>query len=123
MEILIPERLDHAVVKWASNALLWQVLERGCHVWFTPQPFDHSKLLTVDRTWTLFGSSNWDPRSFRLNFELNVEVFNASVAEEIDALIDRKREAAREITLEMMDTRAFPIRVRDGLARLLTPYL
>ena len=123
VEILIPERLDHAIVKWASNALLWQVLERGCRVWLTPPPFDHSKLLTVDRTWSLFGSSNWDPRSFRLNFELNVETFNAALAEEIDRMIDRKRETAREITLAMVDARSFPIRVRDGLARLLTPYL
>jgi cardiolipin synthase len=123
VEILIPERLDHAVVKWASNAMLWQVLERGCRVWFTPPPFDHSKLLTVDRTWTLFGSSNWDPRSFRLNFELNVEMFNLPIVAEIDRMIDRKRESAREITLAMVDARSFPIRVRDGLARLLTPYL
>jgi cardiolipin synthase len=123
VEILIPERLDHAVVKWASNAMLWQVLERGCRVWFTPPPFDHSKLFTVDGTWTLFGSSNWDPRSFRLNFELNVETFNPALVEVIDTMISRKRETAREITLAMVDARSFPIRVRDGLARLLTPYL
>jgi cardiolipin synthase len=123
VEILIPERLDHAIVKWASNALLWQVLERGCRVWFTAPPFDHSKLFTVDGTWTLFGSSNWDPRSFRLNFELNVETFNVRIAEEVDRMIDRKRETAREITLAMVDGRSFPIRLRDGLARLLTPYL
>ena len=123
VEILIPERLDHRIVKWASNAQLWQVLEKGCRIWFTDAPFDHSKLFAVDGSWALFGSSNWDPRSFRLNFELNVEVLGATVAADIDRLICERRDNGREITLAMMDARALPIRVRDGIARLFTPYL
>ncbi|MCM2314938.1 MAG: phospholipase D-like domain-containing protein [Thermoanaerobaculia bacterium] len=123
VEIVVPERPDHMVVKWASDALLWQVLERGCRVWVTSRPFDHSKLLTVDGSWTFFGSANWDPRSFRLNFELNVEVFGAPLAGPIDAMIDRRIADGREVTLALMDARRFPVRVRDGLARLLTPYL
>ncbi|HUP47517.1 MAG TPA: phospholipase D-like domain-containing protein [Thermoanaerobaculia bacterium] len=123
VEIYIPEVLDHRPVKWASNALLWQVLEKGCRVWFTPPPFDHSKLFTIDGAWTLFGSSNWDARSLRLNFELNVEVFGPSLAAQVNELIDQRRRRGREITLEMIDARPLPIRIRDGLARLLTPYL
>jgi len=123
VEIMIPERLDHAIVKWASNALLWQVLEKGCRVWFTPPPFDHSKLFTVDGAWALFGSSNWDPRSLRLNFELNLEVFSRSVAAAVDRIIDERRDSGREVTLAMMDSRTLPVRIRDGLARLVSPYL
>jgi phosphatidylserine/phosphatidylglycerophosphate/cardiolipin synthase-like enzyme len=37
-------------------------------------PLDHSKLLTIDGVWSLIGSANWDVRSFRLNFELSVEL-------------------------------------------------
>ena len=123
VEIIIPEVLDHAIVKWASNALLWQMLERGCRVWFTPPPFDHSKLFTVDETWSFFGSSNWDARSFRLNFELNVEAISTDLAGELDAIIERRRRSGREITLKEVDSRPLPVRIRDGLARLLTPYL
>lgn len=123
VEIVVPERPDHMVVKWASDAMLWQVLERGCRVWVTTRPFDHSKLLTIDGSWTFLGSANWDPRSFRLNFELNVEVFGIPLAAAIDAMIDRRIAEGREVTLTMMDARRFPVRVRDGLARLLTPYL
>jgi cardiolipin synthase len=123
VEILIPERLDHRVVKWASNALLWQVLEKGCRVWFTPPPFDHSKLFTVDGVWTFFGSSNWDARSLRLNFELNVETIGVELAQAVDSLIDERRSSGREVTLQEMDARPLPVRVRDGLARLFTPYL
>lgn len=123
IEIIIPEVLDHRVVKWASNALLWQVLEKGCRVWFTPPPFDHSKLFTIDGVWTLFGSSNWDARSFRLNFELNVEAFGKTLAHAVDALIAERRARGRDVTLEMIDARPTPVRIRDGLARLFVPYL
>lgn len=123
VEILIPEVLDHRIVKWASNALLWQVLEKGCRVWFTPPPFDHGKLFTVDGVWTLFGSSNWDARSLRLNFELNVEAIGEDLASGVDALIDARRSEGREVTLDEMDARPLPVRIRDGLARLFTPYL
>ncbi|HEY5609652.1 MAG TPA: phospholipase D-like domain-containing protein, partial [Thermoanaerobaculia bacterium] len=123
IEILIPERLDHAPVKWASNALLWQVLDKGCRIWFTPAPFDHSKLFTVDGLWTLIGSSNWDARSLRLNFELNVEIAGSEMARKVDALIDERRSRGRPVTLEQIDARPLPVRVRDGLARLFTPYL
>ncbi|HVS31181.1 MAG TPA: phospholipase D-like domain-containing protein [Thermoanaerobaculia bacterium] len=123
VEILIPGTLDHRVVKWASNALLWQVLEKGCRVWFTPPPFDHSKLFTVDGIWTLFGSSNWDARSLRLNFELNVEVLGEELARGAGLLIDQRQRQGREITLAEMDSRRLPVRIRDGLARLFTPYL
>jgi cardiolipin synthase len=123
VEIFIPAELDHRVVKWASNALLWQVLEKGCRVWFTPPPFDHSKLCTADGVWACFGSSNWDSRSIRLNFELNLEVLDPTLTEKIDDLIEQRRAVAREVTLADMDGRTLPVRLRDGLARLMAPYL
>ena len=48
VDILIPEKNNLAYMGWAMNASLWQVLQRGCRVWATPPPFDHSKLLIVD---------------------------------------------------------------------------
>lgn len=123
VDIFIPERLDHAFVKWASNAQLWQVLEKGCRVWFTPPPFDHSKIFTIDGQWSFFGSSNWDTRSMRLNFELNVEVSDEAFTRALDSLIDDRCRSARPITLEIMDARSIPVRLRDGIARLFSPYL
>ncbi|MGD8727410.1 MAG: phospholipase D-like domain-containing protein, partial [Gemmatimonadales bacterium] len=62
VQIVIPARNNLAIVQWASAAQLWQVLARGCRVFATPPPFDHSKLMLVDDGWVLFGSTNWDPR-------------------------------------------------------------
>ena len=89
----------------------------------TAPPFDHTKLMIVDGIWSLIGSTNWDPRSLRLNFEFNVECYDELLAASLNELVDRKAQSAHEITLDDVNARSFPIRLRDGLARLLTPYL
>ncbi len=123
VDIILPEANNLTLVKWASTAQLWQVLQRGCRVWMTPPPFDHTKLMVIDGTWVLFGSGNWDPRSLRLNFEFDVECYDRNLAAQAYQLCVQKREKAREVTLAEVDGRSIPIRLRDGLARLLTPYL
>ncbi len=123
VEVYLPSECNIPVVQWASTAHLWQMLEKGVRVFYTPPPFDHTKLMIVDDVWTLIGSTNWDPRSFRLNFEFNVECYSKQFASRLSALVDQKVVGAREVTLEEVDSRSYPVRLRDGFARLLTPYL
>lgn len=123
VDIVLSANNNLRLVKWASTALWWQVLERGCRIWLTPGPFDHTKLMIVDGAWTLLGSANWDPRSLRLNFEFNVECYDADLAAQLMKLVEQKRKQAHLVTLAEVDARGFLRRLRDGLARLLTPYL
>jgi cardiolipin synthase len=123
VEIVLPEENNLALVSWASTAMLWQVLGRGCTVWMSPSPFDHSKLMVVDRAWAMVGSGNWDERSMRLNFEFNVEVHDRGFASRLDDLIAERIAVSRRKTLEEVDSRSLPIRLRDGVARLFSPYL
>jgi cardiolipin synthase len=123
VNIVLPERGNLRLVQWACMAQLWQVLQRGCRVWLTPPPFDHSKIMVVDGVWSFVGSANWDPRSLRLNFEFNVECYDRDLAGELTALVQAKRSAGREITLAEADSRPLLVRLRDGIARLALPYL
>ena len=123
VEIYIPGRNNIALVQWACTAQLWQNLSKGCRVFYTAEPFDHTKLMLVDDIWSLIGSSNWDPRSLRLNFEFNVECYSATFASQLNQIVDRKAAAARPLTLQEINSRSLPIRLRDGLARLASPYL
>ena len=123
VDILIPAQSNLRVVQWATTAVLWQVLQSGCRLWATPPPFDHSKLMVVDGAWSFIGSANWDPRSLRLNFELNMEAYCPALAAQLLEFGTAKRDAAQPISLQQVDSRPLPFRLRDGLARLFTPYL
>ena len=123
VDIILPAKNNLPFVHWASRAMWWQVLERGCHVWLTPPPFDHSKLMIVDGHWVLLGSANWDARSLRLNFELNVEGYGREFARQMEKVIEKKISAAREVTLAEVDKRYLPAKLRDAIARLFSPYL
>jgi cardiolipin synthase len=123
VDIVLPARSNLPFVQWASRAMWWQVLEHGCRIWLTPPPFDHSKVMLVDGCWVLVGSANWDPRSLRLNFEYNVECYDVELARRMEKIVQSKIQQAHEMTLEDVDQRAFPVKLRDGIARLATPYL
>ena len=123
VDIVLPEQNNLALVGWASTALLWQVLGKGCHVWMSPPPFEHTKLMTVDASWALFGSGNWDDRSMRLNFEFNVETYDRDLATRLDRRIADVIARSRPKTLAEVDGRSLPVRLRDGIARLFSPYL
>lgn len=79
--------------------------------------------MIVDGNWTLLGSTNLDPRSLRLNFEFNVECYDEKLAQSLNDIVEKKAASARQITLDEVNRRSFPVQLRDGLARLLTPYL
>jgi len=123
IDIVLPQRSNLRLVQWASAAHLWQILERGCRVWLSPPPFDHSKIMVVDGIWSFVGSANWDPRSLRLNFEFNVECYDADLAQTLETLFRKKLSAARRLSLADVDGRSLPVRLRDGIARLFSPYL
>ena len=123
VDIVLPAKNNLPFVHWASRAMWWQVLERGCKIWLTPPPFDHSKLMIVDGHWVLLGSANWDARSLRLNFELNVECYGREFAGAMQQVFQQKIAAAREVTLAEADSRSLPAKLRDATARLFSPYL
>lgn len=123
VDIILPAHTDLPFVDWAMQAQLWQVIERGCRVWFQPGPFDHSKLLLVDNAWALFGSMNWDERSLRLNFEFNVECYSTSLGAQLAAFAESRRAASRRITFADVNSRKWPVKLRDGMARLFAPFL
>lgn len=121
--VVLPEVNNLPPVAWAATAQLPLMLERGCRVFMSQGPFDHSKLMIVDNVWSMVGSSNWDPRSFRLNFEFNLECYDSDLAGSLARLIDDKVAHSRPVTLAGVARRGFPTRLRDGIARLASPYL
>ncbi|SPJ17014.1 Phospholipase D/Transphosphatidylase [Burkholderiales bacterium] len=121
VDVVLPERSNHPAVDWATRVQIGPLLAAGCRVWTHPPPFDHSKLMTVDGLWCLIGSANWDIRSFRLNFELDLEVYHAGLVQQVNRRIVDRQET--RITADALAKRSLPVLLRDSAARLMLPYL
>lgn len=123
VHVVLPQRGNLTLVQWAMWRQLEEVLGHGVRVWLSPAPFDHTKLMLVDGEWALIGSANWDSRSLRLNFELNVECYDRELTGQLTRYVQARMADARELTLAELCGRPYLKRVRDGFARLLMPYL
>ncbi|MBS0422421.1 MAG: cardiolipin synthase [Proteobacteria bacterium] len=118
VDLVLPEHSNHPTVDWGSRVQMVPLVKAGCRIWTYPAPFNHSKLMTIDDLWALVGSANWDIRSLRLNFELDLEIYHSGIVGEIDTLITAHQKS--RLTLE---NRSMALKLRDGAARLLVPYL
>jgi cardiolipin synthase len=121
VDLVVPEHSNHPTVDWGSRIQMGPLLAAGGRVWTYPAPFNHSKLMSVDGLWALIGSANWDVRSFRLNFELDLEIYHSGIVRQVDALISAHQ--GTQISASALNSRPLPLRLRDGAARLLVPYL
>lgn len=123
IEILLPASSNLRMVKWASDAGLEELLEQGCRIYLTRPPFDHSKIMVVDHSWVLLGSANWDARSLALNFEFNMECYDLQLAHNVEKVLQEKKAAARELTLDEVLARNVFVKLRNRFFRLFSPYL
>jgi cardiolipin synthase len=123
VKIILPERSNLPYVDWASRAMHWELLKHDVRIFFQPAPFAHTKLLVVDDGYSQIGSANLDPRSMRLNFELNLEVLDRGFAEVLIGHFEAVLAACRETDLTEVDARPLPVKLRDGAAKLAAPYL
>jgi len=123
IDIFVPRDNNLKLVDLAMTAQFDQVLKYGCRIWRVDGGFDHSKLMTIDGVWSYVGSSNIDPRSLRLNFEVDLEVLDKDFAVQIEARIERARANAEQVTLQSWQARPFHIRLIEKMIWLGSPYL
>ena len=123
VQIVTPRANNIPPVRWAARTLYPALIERNVKIFESTGLFDHTKFMTVDGSWALIGSTNWDPRSLRLNFELNLACFDENLAAELNSEFDRKIAESMEITLAELKSSSLPVRMRDGIARMFIPLL
>ncbi len=121
--IITPAKNNIPFVAWAARTLYAELLDSGCRIYESPAPFDHSKLLLIDNAWSCIGSTNWDPRSLRLNFEFNLACHSPALAGRLQAIFDQKKQACAEVLESHLENLPMPVRLRNGLARLFIPVL
>ncbi len=121
--LILPDNWDHAVVQLASLFYAHIAIRYGCKVFRYTDGFMHQKSMLVDEEISIIGSGNWDQRSFRLNFEQHIVVFDLSFAKQVEQMLQHDISHSRQITSEEFAGRPFPIRLSAHLARLFSPIL
>lgn len=121
--LVLPAKNNLLYVHWATRAYLWELLQAGIRIWYQPPPFVHTKLLLVDDVWSLIGSANFDPRSLRLNFELDLEVYDSKFTELLKSDFQKTVAVSKEMGISDIKRWGMLERLRDGTAKLFSPYL
>lgn len=123
VRVVLPAKNNLPYMNWATCRLLPGLLAAGVRVWFQPPPFAHTKLLAVDDFYTQVGSANLDTRSLRLNFELNMEIFDPVFQARIVEFIDATIGGSREMTLDELNAAPLAVKLRNAACWLFSPYL
>ncbi len=123
VQLMMPAHSNLPIVQWASTHTLLWLAEEGCEIYLSPAPFDHSKLMTIDGHWALLGSSNWDARSLRLNFEFDLECYDPDLVTSVNGFFELRRANARRLSLSDLQLQPLWWRLRNALAHVLEPYL
>lgn len=114
VDIIVPgEHMSKELVRNASRHFWGPLLEAGVRIHEFQPTFMHAKLLIIDDTFASIGSTNFDERSFRLNDEANLNVFDSRFAAEKIGIFDADLARSRTITLDEWQNRPFHTRARD----------
>ena len=123
VDVLIPGSNNLKLVSAAMQAQLGLMVKEGVRIWRSSGPFDHSKLFTVDDQWSFVGSSNLDPRSLRLNFELDLEIVDRELGQQLGQRIDENMAKATLVQWDELQAQPFWLKLRNRLIWLASPYL
>ncbi len=123
VDIIVPRSNNLVLVDRAMTAQFDQMLRNYCRIWRATGAFNHSKLLVIDERWSYIGSSNLDPRSLRLNFEIDLEVMDDGFAALIGDRIRDARASALPVRLSELNARPFVVRFVERVLWLASPYL
>lgn len=117
IDIIVPNKhIDVNVVRNASRHFWGDLLRAGIRIHEFQPTMYHCKFVIVDDSWVTLGSANFDERSFSLNDEANLNVYDQTFAREQIAIFDADLERSRLISLEEWEDRPVLARARDYVA-------
>jgi cardiolipin synthase len=124
IRIIVPgKHIDSQVVRQASRADWGELLKAGAEMYeFQPTMF-HCKMMLVDSKLASVGSTNFDSRSFRLNDEANLNVYNHAFAERLEDVFERDLKRSKQITYEAWKHRPLRQKVTEHFSSFLSSQL
>lgn len=123
VHIMIPSKPDHLFVYWATFSYIGDLVKLGAKCYTYDNGFLHSKFMIVDDQICTVGSTNMDIRSFLLNFEINVFIYDHEIALQLKAAFLEDIKKSTLITSKKYENRNFIIRFKESISKLLSPIM
>lgn len=124
VRVIVPgEYTDVPIVRQAGRLFYATLMKRGIRIFEYLPTMMHAKTMVVDGVWTTIGSSNFDDRSFRLNDEVNVNVFDTGIAAQMETMFFEDLARSEEITPRRWLRRSWMDRVKERVAGWFKPQL
>jgi cardiolipin synthase A/B len=124
VRVIVPgEFTDVPIVRHAGRLFYSQLMRRGIRMFEYQPTMMHAKTMVVDGIWTSVGSSNFDDRSFRLNDEVNVNVYDESIAAQMEQMFFEDLARSEEVTPRRWLKRPWLDRLKERVAGWLRPQL
>ena len=121
--LIVPEKIDSRLVRYASQAYNEDLLEVGVSIFQFRDGLLHTKSMVVDEEFTVFGTVNLDLRSFELNFELSLITFDTEFSSAMRALQQDYEARSRALNLDEWRARPRSRRLLENAVQMMSPLL
>jgi cardiolipin synthase len=121
--VLVPGKIDHQITYRASRSNYGRMLLGGVQIFEYMAALMHAKTMVVDGVWATVGSTNFDNRSFALNEELNLTVYDSGLARRLEEAFEQDLKYSRKITYEEWSSRGIGERIYEIFAFPVKEYL
>jgi cardiolipin synthase A/B len=108
---------------WAGNTYIADIADAGVRVFLYEKGYLHAKTITIDSETCSIGSANLDIRSFSINYELNAVLYSEKLARELEEDFKQDLGHCTEFDAAAYRKCSAAVRLRDSVARLLSPLL
>jgi len=123
VELLLPKRSDSFFVQHAAQSFIKPMLDAGVKIYFYEKGFIHAKTMIIDDNLAIVGTVNLDNRSFYLNFEIAIIMYDRLIVKDLQDAFEKDLEDATLITRRSWKNRSLFEKFIDAVCRLLTPLL
>ena len=123
IEVLVPAKSDLPWVDYAGRSWQKDLVRIGVRVFRYSKTFVHAKVVTVDGQYALVGSANMDIRSFSLNFESSLLMYDPSATIQLEESFHRTKDAGQMVDAETLKSGRILSTWLEGFFRVLSPLL
>lgn len=123
VRIMLPARSDSKMVHWASRSYFTELMEAKIKIYLYQDGFNHSKIVTIDGTFSSVGTANMDVRSFEDNFEITAMIYDQKVTEVLENQLSDDLGQCVRLNLHRWNARKHQDNFKESVARLFSPLL